>query len=474
MPSSKRSSLKFRVEKDALGPVEVPIEAYYGAQTRRAELNFPISGWRLRPSFTRALALIKAAAAEENLSLGLLDRRRARTIRRAALEAAGGKFDGEFVLDVFQTGSGTSSNMNANEVIANRAIELLGGERGSKKPVHPNDHVNKGQSSNDVVPSAVNLAALMDLRDILHPGARRLEKSLSKKAREFDSVVKLGRTHLQDAVPVRMGQEFSGYAEQIRLALRAVANAEARLHGLALGGTAVGTGMNAHPRFAAGVCRRLSTMTGIAVHEAHNHFEAQGSRDGLVELHGALKVLAAALMKIANDVRWMASGPAGGLGEITLPDLQPGSSIMPGKVNPVMCEAATQAAAQVMGHDAALTLGGATGNFELNVMIPMMAWNVLESIHILGNVCRLFAEKCVDGIRANRERCRELAERSSALVTALVPHIGYDRAAALGLEAARTGRSVRELVVERKILTAKEAEKVLALRPLTENGKAKK
>ncbi|UCF81196.1 MAG: class II fumarate hydratase [Acidobacteriota bacterium] len=468
MKRRKISSPKTRIEKDALGPVKVPAHAYHGAQTQRAAENFPISGWRLSGGFVRALGLIKKAAAETNLSLGLLDRRRAAAIIASAREVAEGRFDDEFVVDVFQTGSGTSTNMNANEVIANRAIERLGGKRGSKKPVHPNDHVNKGQSSNDVIPTALHLAALVDLEKFLYPSLKILRKSLERKAKKFDSVVKLGRTHLQDAVPVRLGQEFSGYAAQIELAEEGVRKASDRLRGLPIGGTAVGTGVNTHPAFAKGVCARLSKATKLKLHEARNHFEAQAARDGAVELSGALKVLACALMKVANDIRWMASGPHGGLGEITLPDLQPGSSIMPGKVNPVMCEAVTQVAAQVVGADTAVTVGGATGNFELNVMIPVMAHNLLESIRISGNVSKIFAERCVDGIKVRPARCRALAERSGALVTALVPHLGYDLAAQIGLESGRTGRTVREIVKERGLLSDRELDKALELRKMTE------
>jgi fumarate hydratase, class II len=409
-----KKTAKTRIEKDALGPVAVPANAYYGAQAQRASENFPRSGWRMRPSLPRALALIKLAAAETNMALGLLNRKLGAAVVRAAREAAEGKFDAEFIVDpLFQSGSGTSSNMNVNEIISNRAIEMLGGVKGTKTPVHPNDHVNLGQSSNDVFPSAFHVAALLDLENALYPSLAVLRRSLERKAKAFDGIVKLGRTHLQDAVPVRLGQEFSGYAAQIALAERGIRAAADRMRELAIGGTAVGTGVNTHPDFAGGVCARLSRATGVRFTEARNHFEAQGARDAAVALSGALKALACALMKIANDIRWMGSGPHGGLGEIRLPDLQPGSSIMPGKVNPVMCEAATQVSAQVVGCDAAVTMAAATGNFELNVMIPVMAWNLLESIHLLADMSRAFAEKCVDGIEADAKRCRELAARST-------------------------------------------------------------
>ncbi len=470
---TKPSSPKNRVEHDSLGPVEVSASAYYGAQTQRAVANFPVSGERFPRPFLRALGLIKKAAAEANLELKLLDPRRARAIARAAQEVADGLRDADFPIDIFQTGSATSTNMNANEVIANRAIELLGGKIGSKSPVHPNDHVNLGQSSNDVIPTAAHLAALLTIHERLLPALKTLQASLARKAEEFDGVVKLGRTHLQDATPVRLGQVFGGYATQIANGSRRVEIASHDLLELAIGGTAVGTGLNRHPRFPALVAKRLARETKLPVREAPNHFEAQGARDAMVAASGAVKTAAVSLFKIANDIRFMASGPNAGLGEIFLPELQPGSSIMPGKVNPVMCEVATQVAAQVIGNDAAVTVGGATGNFELNAMIPVMVRNFLESVHLLSSACELLALRCVDGIRANAQRCRDLAESSDMIVTGLAPYIGYDKAASLAKEARKTRKTIRQLVTERKLLTPAVIEKALDLRRMTEPRIAK-
>lgn len=459
-----------RTEQDSLGPVEVPADAYYGAQTQRAIGNFPVSGERFPRPFIRALGLIKKAAAETNAELKLLEPRLAKAVAQAAGEVAEGRHDASFPLDVFQTGSATSTNMNANEVIANRAIEILGGTVGSKKPVHPNDHVNLGQSSNDVIPTAAHLAALLEIHGRLLPALDTLHRSLAKKAKAFDGVVKLGRTHLQDATPVRLGQVFGGYATQIANGRRRVERAAEDLGELALGGTAVGTGLNRHPKFPELACKRLSKETGLALREAPDHFEAQGARDALVFASGALRTVAASLFKIANDIRFMASGPNAGLGEIFLPELQPGSSIMPGKVNPVLCEVATQVAAQVVGNDAAVAMGGATGNFELNVMIPVMIRNVLHSAHLLANTCDLFARRCVDGITANEKRCRDLAESSDMIVTGLAPHIGYDKAAGLAKEARKTGKTIRQLVTEGKLLPPAVIDKALDLRRMTEPG----
>ncbi len=474
MAKTAASKGKTRTETDSLGPVAVDSGAYWGAQTQRAIGNFPVSGERFPRPFIRALGLIKKGAAEANAELSLLDPKLARAIARAAGEVAEGRHDASFPLDVFQTGSATSTNMNANEVISNRAIEILGGVIGSKKPVHPNDHVNLGQSSNDVIPSAAHLAALLEIHGRLLPALTTLEKSLARKAREFDRVVKLGRTHLQDATPVRLGQVFGGYAAQVANGRRRVERGSADLAELALGGTAVGTGLNRHPRFPALVTKRLSKETGLPVREAADHFEAQGSRDALVAASGAMKAVAVSLFKIANDIRFMASGPNAGLGEIFLPELQPGSSIMPGKVNPVLCEVATQVAAQVVGNDAAVTMGGATGNFELNVMIPVMIRNVLHSAHLLANTCDLFARRCVDGITANEKRCRDLAESSDMIVTGLAPHVGYDVAAALAKEARKTGKTIRQLVTERKLLPPSVIDTALDLRRMTEPGLPKK
>ncbi|MEK7865813.1 MAG: class II fumarate hydratase [Planctomycetota bacterium] len=461
---------KTRVEKDSMGPVEVPADALWGAQTQRAIDNFPVSGIRFPRYFIEALGRVKRACALVNKDLGKLDEKLARAIADASQEVVEGKHDAQFPLDIFQTGSGTSTNMNANEVISNLAIERLGGERGSKKPVHPNDHVNKGQSSNDVIPTVAHLSALLSLHRQLYPALDKLATSLEKKAKEFDGIVKNGRTHLMDAVPVRLGQEFGGYARQVRKGKEAIQAASDGVHELALGGTATGTGMNAHPEFARRVISLLTKETGLPLAEAKDHFEAQGGRDDLAVLSGSLKALACGLIKIANDVRWMGSGPLGGFGEIMLPDLQPGSSIMPGKVNPVLCEVMTQVSAQVIGNDMAVTIGAQGGNFELNVMIPVMAHNVLSSTALLANACTLFAGRCIDGLQANPERCEELALKSLSLVTALNPIIGYDKAAALAKEAFKKRVSVKQLALDQKLITEEQAKKAFDLRRMTEPG----
>jgi len=458
----------FRVEKDFMGEVRVPADAYYGAQTQRARDNFPISGIRFSRPFIRALGLIKRAAAETNVELGLLDPKLGEAIARAAQEVADGQHDDQFVLDIFQTGSGTSTNMNANEVIANRAIEMLGGQRGTKTPVHPNDHVNKGQSSNDVIPTATNLAAYEEIERRLIPALERLRDALAAKARQFDDVIKIGRTHLQDATPIRLGQEFSGYASMVDHGVRRMRAVLPHLGELALGGTAVGTGINTHPEFARRAIARLSQWTGLDLREAENHFEAQGARDSIVETSGALRTVAVSLMKIANDIRWLGSGPRCGIGEILIPELQPGSSIMPGKVNPVMSEMLMMVCAQVIGNDAAIAIAGQHGNFELNVMLPVMAHNVLESIHILANGARTFAEKCVDGIEADRQRCESLVEWSMAMVTSLVPVLGYDTSARIAREAYEQRKTVRQLIREQGLLPDDELDRLLDPRSMTE------
>ena len=459
-----------RIETDSLGQIEVPAEAYYGAQTERARRNFPVSGLTLPRPFIAALALIKREAAAVNAELGLLDRRIADAVIQAAGEVVEGRFDRDFPLDVFQTGSGTSTNMNANEVISNRAIEILGGRLGSKSPVHPNDHVNAGQSSNDIIPTAIHVSAYRAIAEDLEPALERLAASLEAKERELDDVVKIGRTHLQDAVPVRLGQEFSGYARQVRYGVDRLAAAKPRLAELALGGTAVGTGLNALPGFADAVIARLAEATGHPFRGAPNKFEALAAKDACVEASGALKTIAASLTKVANDIRWLASGPRCGIGEIEIPSLQPGSSIMPGKVNPVIPEAVLMVAAQVVGNDATIALGGMSGNFELNVMMPVIAYNLLQSIEILAAASRLLAERCVDGITARRERAAELVEGSLALVTSLAPRIGYDRAAEIAKESWATGRTVRELAREKGVLPEDELEEVLDARRMTEGG----
>jgi fumarate hydratase class II len=459
-----------RIEKDSLGEVEVPAGAYYGAQTERARQNFPVSGLRMPRRFIAAMGRIKRAAAIVNAEMGIVTDEQSKAIVQAADEVIEGRHDGDFVVDVFQTGSGTSTNMNTNEVIANRAIEILGGAIGSKSPVHPNDHVNAGQSSNDTIPTAIHLSAYDAVASDLEPALETLAASLEAKADEFSDVVKIGRTHLQDAVPVTLGQEFSGYARQVRNGLARLEAAKPRLAELALGGTAVGTGLNAPEGFADRVIERIAEATGHPFVGAPNRFEALAAKDAAVELSGVLKTLAASVTKIANDIRWLGSGPRCGLGEIDLPSLQPGSSIMPGKVNPVIPEAVLMVAAQVAGNDVTITMGGMAGNFELNVMMPVIAYDLLQSIEILANGSRLLAERCVDGLEANRERTGELVERSLALVTSLVPKIGYDRSAEAAKKAYAEGRTVREVLEEQGVLSAEELDETLDARGMTEGG----
>jgi len=455
------SPVSYRDEKDTMGVVRVPENAYYGAQTQRAVENFPIGDLKMPLELIRALALIKRCAAEVNQRLGLLEKGLSEAVAAAAREVLEGKFDDQFVVGVFQTGSGTSTNMNLNEVIASRANEILTGKKGGKSPVHPNDHVNLGQSSNDAVPSAIHIAALVAIRTKLVPALRRLHQALAAKADEFADVRKIGRTHLQDAVPMTLGQEFSGYARQMELGIERLAAVEPRLAELALGGTAVGTGVNAHPEFAVQTIAGIARETGIAFRRAANPFEAQAGRDAAVEASGALKTIAVSLTKIANDLRWLGSGPRCGLGEIFLPSLQPGSSIMPGKVNPVIPEAVLQVAAQVIGNDATITICGQAGNFELNVMLPVLAYNLLQSIGLLAAAAAVFAEKCVQGIAANREACAAFIERSLALATGLVPRIGYDRAAAIAKKAYDSGRTIREVLTAESILPKEEIDRLL-------------
>ncbi|HEX3036571.1 MAG TPA: class II fumarate hydratase [Thermodesulfobacteriota bacterium] len=459
-----------RIETDSMGEMEVPASAYYGAQTARAIENFPISGIRFSRQFIKALGMIKLAAAEVNMELGLVSKKSGGAIARAAKEVIDGKLDEQFVLDIFQTGSGTSTNMNTNEVIANRANEILGGKIGDKKPVHPNDHVNMGQSSNDVIPTAIHVSALEAIEKDLLPALKTLRKALDKKGREFNKIVKIGRTHLQDATPVRLGQEFSGYASQIQNGIGKVENAKNHLSELALGGTAVGTGINTHPEFGSRVAKKLSQMTKVRFKEAQNHFEAQGAKDAAVETSGALKTLAVSLMKIANDIRWLGSGPRCGIGEIMIPPVQPGSSIMPGKVNPVIAESVCQVAAQVVGNDAAITIGGLSGNFELNVMMPLIAHNLLQSITLLSNVSQVFADKCIAGIKADRKRCEDMIEQSLAMCTVLAPIIGYDAAAKIAKEAYETGKTVRQVALEKKVLPEDELNRVLDPMSMTKPG----
>lgn len=464
---SKRQ--QFRIERDSMGEFRVPATAYYGAQTMRAVENFPISGLRFPRSFIRALGSVKLAAAQVNTDLGLLDAVRADAIGRAASEVADGEHDDQFVVDIFQTGSGTSTNMNANEVISNRAIEMLGGVRGSRDPIHPNDHVNMGQSSNDVIPTAIHAAALAAIHDRLIPSMGRLESALREKAQEFMPIVKTGRTHLQDATPIRLGQEFVGYAGQVERGIERVHSAVTRLSELAIGGTAVGTGVNVHPEFAARVCVVLSKLIGVSVRETTNHFQAQSSLDAIVETSGALKTVAVSLMKIANDIRWLGSGPRAGIGEIELPAVQPGSSIMPGKVNPVIPESVCQAAAQVIGNDTAITVAGQSGAFEINVMMPVAAHNLLESIEILASSCGNFASQCVSGLKATAKG-PDMVQNGLAIVTTLVPHVGYDAAAAIAKEAGQTGESIREVALRRTDLSAESLDEILDASSMTEPG----
>ncbi|UCD77178.1 MAG: class II fumarate hydratase [Desulfobacterales bacterium] len=453
--------VKYRDEIDSMGTVRVPEDAYYGSQTQRAADNFPISGLRFPPAFIHALATVKKCAARVNDTLGLLDAELAPAIAHAAQEVMDGKFDDQFVVDIFQTGSGTSTNMNMNEVVASRANEILTGKKGGRSPVHPNDHVNLGQSSNDVIPSVIHIAALTRIHSRLLPSLESLKHVLAAKSREFEDVKKLGRTHLQDAVPMTLGQEFSGYSRQIELGMERIRAVEPRLAELALGGTAVGSGLNAHPDFASNVIELIAEHTGLPFSKAVNHFEAQAAQDAAVETSGALKTLAVSLTKIANDIRWLASGPRSGIGEITIPSLQPGSSIMPGKVNPVIPEAVMQVAAHVMGNDTTITIGGQAGNFELNVMLPVIAYNLLQSISTLASVTQVFNEKCISGITANRETCAAYIEKSLALVTALVPKIGYDKGAEIAKKAYETGKTIREVALAEKVLPEGELDKLL-------------
>jgi len=445
-----------RTERDSMGPIDVRADRYWGAQTERSLHHFAIGGDRIPLPVIRALGLVKKASAQVNQDLGLLDARRAELIVAAADEVVAGKLDEHFPLSVWQTGSGTQTNMNVNEVIANRAIELAGGKLGSKAPIHPNDHINMSQSSNDAFPTAMHVAAALEITERLVPSLRALRDALAAKAREFADIVKIGRTHLQDAVPLTLGQEFSGYAAQLDAG---IARIEATLPGLlalAIGGTAVGTGLNAPAGFGDAVARRLAALTGLPFTSAANKFAALAAHDDLVMASGALRTLAGALMKIANDLRWLASGPRSGLGELTLPENEPGSSIMPGKVNPTQCEALTMVAVEVIGNDTAVAIAGSQGNFELNVFKPLIIFNVLRSVHLLADACARFREFCVEGVEANRARIAELVDRSLMLVTALAPHIGYDRAAAIAKRAHAEGLTLREAALASGYVTAEQ------------------
>jgi fumarate hydratase, class II len=452
-----------------MGELPVPADAYYGAQTQRAVLNFPISGLVMPPGLIHAHALIKAASAQVNAELGLLDSKIAAAVAAAAGEVADGKLDEQFPIDVYQTGSGTSTNMNLNEVIANRANEILGGDRGDRM-VHPNDHVNMGQSSNDTIPSAIHLSALLAIHQELLPALEHLRVELEKKSKQFWDVVKTGRTHLQDATPIRLGQEFLGWAGQVERGITRLRQAEDELREVALGGTAVGTGVNTHPEFAARVCQKLSAQLGIEVKETTNHFQAQSSLDNVVAASGALRTVAVSLYKIANDIRWLGSGPRAGLGELALPAVQPGSSIMPGKVNPVISESVTMVVAQVVGNDATVAFAGAAGSiFELNLMMPVAAHNLLSSIHLLATSARNFADQCVSGIE-DTGHGPAMVEKGLMLATALAPAIGYDAAADLAKTALKEGKTIRELARERTQLTDEQLDQLLDPAAMTEPG----
>ena len=458
---------EFRIEHDSMGVMRVPSAVYYGAHTARAMDNFEISGQRFPAIFIKALGLIKWAAAEANMQLSLLDKVKGNAISKAAEEVFEGKWDDQFVLDIFQTGSGTATNMNANEVIANRACELLGGKKGDKFLVHPNDDVNKGQSSNDVIPTAMHVSIIDASLHLLLPSVRKLEFELESKSSEFADVIKIGRTHLQDATPIRLGQEFSGYKTMISKSIERVEQALEGLCEIALGGTAVGTGINTHPKFAVSAIQKMNEHMNLGLREADDHFEAQSSKDAVVAYSGSLKGLAVSLIKIANDIRWLASGPKAGIGEINLPELQPGSSIMPGKINPVIPEVVLQAAVQVIGNDVVIVTAGFSGNFELNVMMPVMIRNILDSLHLLARSSEAFASKCISGIKANREKCGENIEKSLAMATPLALRIGYDEAAKIAAEAHKTGKTIRETILDKGILTAEDVTEILKLESMT-------
>lgn len=452
--------MNYRTESDSMGEIKIPSQYLYGASTQRAVENFQVSSRHFDRRFIEALGLVKWACAKANGDLKTIDKKLASKIAEKALEVAEGKHDAHFILDIYQTGSGTSTNMNANEVISNLCNPDLGGSIGTKKPVHPNDHVNYGQSSNDVIPTAIHVGAAIGVSHLLK-AMKELFEALSKKSKEFASIIKVGRTHLQDATPVTLGQEFSGYAAQIKLGIKRVESSLEGLLELAIGGTAVGTGINTHKNFAQKVSAYLKQKTGLAFREADNHFEAQASKDACVFASSALKTVAVSLMKIANDLRWLSSGPRCGIFEILLPELQPGSSIMPGKVNPVIPESVMQISAQVQGNDVAVQVGGQHGNFELNVMMPVIAGNLLESIQLLTNGCTMLAQKCIKGITANKDRCQELTDKSLLLATNLNGTIGYDKAAYVVKKAFKENKTLKEVLTGEKILDAKKADQLL-------------
>ena len=459
--------MDMRLEKDSMGELEVPSKALYGGNTRRAQLNFPISNLRFGRSFIKSLGLIKQSAAETNLELGLIEKDIANAIISSAQEVIDGDHDESFVVDIFQTGSGTSTNMNVNEVISNLSILKLGGEIGSRNPVHPNDHVNKGQSSNDVIPTAIHIAAAISIKDDLIPSMKILESSLEKKSKEFWEIVKTGRTHLQDATPIRLGQEFKGYLGQVKNSINKIELALNELSILALGGTAVGTGIGMNPEFCGEVIKRIGDKTGIKFSETDNHFQSQSTIDGIVFASGIIRSYAVSLMKIANDIRWLGSGPRAGIGEISLPEVQPGSSIMPGKVNPVIAESITMICAQVMGNDQTVSIAGQSGNFELNVMMPVAAHNLLESIEILSTGSKNFSEQCIDGLEATTKG-PQMVNQGLAICTALAPKIGYDKAADIAHKASLSGETIKEVALKETDLSSDDLDVILEPLSMTE------
>jgi len=454
-------AVKTRTESDSFGKLKVPVDRLYGAQTARSLINFPIGNEIMPPAIIRALGIIKHCAAVTNKNLKNLDARRSSAISRAAKEVADGKLDDHFPLSIWQTGSGTQSNMNANEVIANRAIQLLGGQVGSKDPIHPNDHVNKSQSSNDTFPTAMHIAAAEEIVHTLLPALEKLHKALDDKAKQFDKIIKIGRTHTQDATPVTLGQEFSGYAAQIKLGIARIKSGLKELYPLAQGGTAVGTGLNTKPGFANMFASEVTKFTKLPFSSARNKFEALAAHDAIVSAHGSINTVAGSLFKIANDIRFLGSGPRSGLAEISLPENEPGSSIMPGKINPTQCEAMTMVCTQIMGNHTTITVAGSQGHFELNVYKPVMAYNMLQSIQLMADACHAFTDKCVSGIKANEERIAELLNRSLMLVTALAPSIGYDNATKVAKTAHKRGTTLREEAVRLGFVTAEEFDRVV-------------
>ena len=453
--------MKTRIEKDSMGDIEVPADRYWGAQTQRSLQNFEIGGERFPREMLWALGIVKQSIAEVNSDLGLLDRDKAEVVMEAAQEVVNGELDDHFPLVVWQTGSGTQTNMNTNEVIANRAVEMLGGVLGSKEPIHPNDHINKSQSTNDTFPTAIHVAIVDRIRNHLIPEVTALRDTFADKSEAFSEIVKTGRTHLMDATPLTLGQEFAGYTQQLSNALRAIDHVLPHLHELSVGGTAVGTGLNTHPEYADRAVAAISKRTGIRFVSAPSKFEALGARDAIVEASGAFKVLASSLFKIANDIRWLGSGPRCGLGELFLPENEPGSSIMPGKVNPTQCEAMLMVCAQVMGNDTTIALSGASGNFELNVFMPVIAFNALQSVRLLGDACRSFRKNCVVGIEPNRKQIEQYLSESLMLVTALNPHIGYDNAARVAKKAHSEGKTLRQAALDLKLLTETEFDQIV-------------